>query len=88
MIDIRYICDIKKNMFNSENIIKLSVSIRQIRDVIKSFKIGTDGLKIEAKENNYITSETKNIIDLLQVFYIYIQILTFLAFLLIICNFT
>lgn len=45
----------------------------------KSLKIITNGLKIEVKKEDYTTIDTKSIIFFLQIFYIYIQILIFLA---------
>ena len=58
---------------------KLSTSIRRTRKVVKSFKIGTNGLKIQAKEEDCTTADAKNIILFLQVFHIYTQIFVFLA---------
>lgn len=43
---------IKKNKFKSENIIKLSTSVKHIKEVAKSLKIGINGLEIEAKEED------------------------------------
>lgn len=46
--------------------------MRQTRKVAKSFKIGINGPKIEAKEEDCIVVDGKSIIPLLQAFYIYI----------------
>ena len=45
----------------------------------KSLKIGTNGLEIETKEEDYTTADAKCIILLLQAFHVYTQILIFLA---------
>lgn len=79
LVDIEYIRDIKKNKFKPENIMKPSTSIRCRRKAAKSLIISTSGLEIKAKEEDYITADTKKIIPLLQVFYIYTQIFIFLA---------
>lgn len=63
LIDIQYICNIKKNKFKLENIMKLSTSIRYIREVAKSLKNDTNGLKIEAKKKDYMIVNAKNSIS-------------------------
>lgn len=63
--NIQYICDIKKNKFKSENIIKLNNSIRYIRKAARSLKISISNLKIKAKKKDYIFSNIKNIIFIL-----------------------
>ena len=50
---------------------KLSISIKCIKKATKSLRVGTSGLKIEAKEKDSITAGTKSIIPLLQAFHIY-----------------
>ena len=77
-VDIQYIRDIKKNKFKPENTMKLSTSVRRIREAAKSLRIGTSGLEIEAKEENCTTADAKGIIPLLWAFHIYLQILIFL----------
>ena len=79
LVDIQYIRDIKKNKFKPENIMKLSTSVRRTREAAKSLKIGTNGLEIEAKEEDCTTADAKGIIPLLQVFHVYTRILVFLA---------
>ena len=76
---IQYIHDIKKNKFRPENIMKLSTSVRRTREVAKSLKIGTNGLEIDAKEEDCIVADAKGIIPLLRAFHVYTQILVFLA---------
>ena len=44
---------------------KLSTSVRRIREVAKSLKIDTNGLEIEAKEENCTIVDVKGIIPLL-----------------------
>ena len=78
-VDIQYIRDIKKNKFKLENIMKLSTSVRCTREVAKSLKIGTSGLEIEAREEDYTTADKKGIIPLFRVFYVYALIFIFLA---------
>ena len=78
-VDIQYIPDIKKNKFKPENIMKLSTSVRRTREAAKSLKIGTSGLKIKAKDEDYTTADAKGIIPLLQAFHVYTQILIYLA---------
>ncbi len=78
-VDIQYIRDIKKNKFKPENIMKLSTSVRRTREATKSPKIGTNGLEIEAKEENCTIADAKGIIPLLRAFHVYTQILVFLA---------
>lgn len=58
---------------------KLNISIRYIKKVAKSLKIDINGLKIEAKKENCIITNIKDIILLFQAFYIYIQILVFFS---------
>lgn len=70
-IDIHYICDIKKNKFKSENIMKLSISMRRIRETAKSLKISTNGLEIEVKEEDCTIVDVKDIIPLLQAYHMY-----------------
>lgn len=79
LVDIQYIQDIKKNKFKLENIIKLSTRIKHIREVGKSLKIGISKLEIKAKEEDFTIANAKNIIFLLWAFYMYMQILIFLA---------
>lgn len=79
LVDIKYICNIKKNKFKPENIMKLSISVRRTREATKSLKIGTSGLKIEAKEEDCTTAGTKGIIPLFRAFHVYTQILVYLA---------
>lgn len=79
LVDIQYIGNIKKNKFKLENIIKLSTNVRRIRKAAKSFKISTNVLEIKAKEENCTTADKKDIISLLQAFYVYTQILVFLT---------
>lgn len=79
LVNIQYICDIKKNKFKSKNIMKFSTSVRRTRKAAKSLKINTNGLEIEAKEEDSTTVDAKDIIPLFQAFYVYIQILVFLA---------
>ena len=79
LVDIQYICNIKKIKFKLENIMKLSTHVRCTRKTAISLKIGTNGLKIEAMKEDYTTADVKGIISLLQAFHIYIQILIFLA---------
>ena len=78
-VDIQYIRDIKKNKFKPENIMKLSTSVRRTREAAKSLKIGTNGLEIEAKEEDCTIADVKGIIPLLRAFHVYTQILVFLA---------
>ena len=78
-VDIQYIQDIKKNKFKSENIIKLSTSVKYTREAAKSLKISTNKLEIETKEEDYTTADAKGIILLLQAFHIYAQIFIFLT---------
>ena len=78
-VDIRYTRDIMKNKFKPENIMKLSTSIRRIREVAKTLKIGTSSLKTKAKDEDCATANAKCIILLLRAFYLYAQILFFLA---------
>ena len=78
-INILYIRDIKKNKFKPENIMKLSTSVRRTREAAKSLKIGTNGLEIEAKEEDCTIADVKGIIPLLRAFHVYTQILVFLA---------
>lgn len=58
---------------------KLSTGVRRTREVAKSLKIGTNGLEIEAKEEDCTTADAKGIIPLLRAFHVYTQILVFLA---------
>lgn len=51
---------------------KLSISIRYTREAGKSLKTDTSGPEIEAKEEDCTTADVKEIILLLQAFYIYI----------------
>ena len=71
LVDIQYICNIKKKKFKPKNIMKLSTNIRHTKKATKSLKIDTNGLKIEAKEEDCITINIKGIILLLQAFYMY-----------------
>lgn len=59
--------------------IKLNISIKQIKKATKSLKIGSNGLKIEAKEEDCIITDAKGIIFLHQAFHIYMQTFVFLA---------
>lgn len=65
LIDIQYICHIKKNKFKPEIFMKLSTNVKSTKKAIKSLKIGTHDLEIEAKEKDYTTTDAKNIISLL-----------------------
>lgn len=65
LVNIQYICDIKKNKLKTENIIKLSYNIRCTRKTAKSLKIGTNSLEIKAKEEDCTTADAKDIIPLL-----------------------
>lgn len=67
-VNIQYIYNIKKNKFKLENIMKLCINVRRIREAAKSLKISIDGLKIEAKEENYTIADAKGIILLLSKF--------------------
>ena len=58
---------------------KLSRSVKRIKEAAKSLKIGISGLEIEAKEEDCTTVDAKDIISLLRAFYIYTQILIFFA---------
>ena len=69
-VDIQYIRDIKKNKFKPENIMKLSTSVRQTQEATKNLKLGINGLKIEAKEEDCITLDVKRIIPLLCSFHV------------------
>ena len=69
-VNIQYIRDIKKNKFKLGNIMKLSTSIRRIRKAVKSPRFGTSGLEIEAKEEEYTTTDVKSIIPLLRAFHV------------------
>lgn len=60
---------------------KSSTSVKYIRKAVKILKIGSNNLKIEAKKEDYTIINIKDIISLFQVFYIYIEILVFLAIL-------
>ena len=64
-LDIQYSRDIKKNKFKPENIMKLSISMSWTREVSKSLKIGSNGLVIEAKEEDCTIADAKGIILLL-----------------------
>lgn len=66
-------------MFKLENIIKLSISIGRTKKAIKSLKINTNNLEIKAKKKDCMTTDIKSIIFFFQVFYVYTQILVFLA---------
>ena len=44
---------------------KLSTSVRSTREAAKSFKIGTNGLEIEAREEDCTPADAKGIIPLL-----------------------
>lgn len=58
---------------------KLSTSVKHTKEAAKSLKIGTNGLEIEAKEEDCITINAKDIILLLRAFHMYTQILVFLT---------
>lgn len=79
LINIQYIHNIKKNMFKLENIMKLSIRVRRTRKAAKSLKISINGLEIETKEEDCTSVDAKSIIPLLRAFYMYTQILIFLA---------
>lgn len=64
LINIQYICNVKKNNFKPKNIIKLSISICQIKKAPKNLKIGIGNLEIETKEENYKIADVKGIIPL------------------------
>lgn len=51
---------------------KLSISIKYIREITKSLKIETSAFEIMAKKKDYTTINTKSIILFLEIFYIYI----------------
>lgn len=72
-MNIYYIWDIKKNTFKPKNIIKLNASVKRTRKATKNLKIGTNGLKIEVKEEDCTIADMKSIILLLQAFHIYMQ---------------
>lgn len=78
-VDIQYICNIKKNKLKTENIMKLSTSMRRTREVTKSLKIDGNGPEIEAKEEDCTVADEKGIIPLLRAFHVYMQIFVFLA---------
>ena len=67
-VDIQYIRDIKKNKFKPEN---LSTIVRRTREAAKSLKIGSNGLEIEAKEEDCTIADAKGIIPLLRAFHVY-----------------
>lgn len=56
---------------------KLSTSVRRTKETAKSSKIGTIGLEIEAREEDYTPANAKSIISLLRAFHVYTQILVF-----------
>ena len=58
---------------------KLSTRVKRNREIAKSLKITTNGLEIEVKEEDCIIVDVKGIILLFQAFYMYTQILVFLA---------
>lgn len=58
---------------------KLYTSIRRTKESAKILKIDTNNLKIKAKKKDYTIMVAKSIIFLLQSFYVYMQILVFLA---------
>ena len=58
---------------------KLSISIRRTRKATKNLKIGTNGLEIQAKEEDCTIADVKGIIPLLRAFHMYTQILVFLT---------
>ncbi len=58
---------------------KLSASVRCIREAAKSLKIGASSLEIEAKEEDCITADAKDIILLLRAFHVYTQIRIYLV---------
>ena len=41
---------------------KLNTNVRRTRKAAKSFKIGTNGLKVQAKEEDCTTTDAKDII--------------------------
>lgn len=51
---------------------KLNTSMKHIKKAAKSLKISTNNLEIKMREEDYTTANTKDIIFLLQAFYIYI----------------
>lgn len=53
--------------------------MRYTRKVDKNLKIRTNNLKIKTEKEDYTMADAKNVILFFQVFYIYIQILIFLA---------
>lgn len=65
--------------FKPEKIMKFSTSMRKFREVTKSLKIDINGPTIEVKKEDCTVVDAKNIIPFLQIFYIYTQILFFLA---------
>lgn len=58
---------------------KPSTNVRCTRKTAKNLKITTNGLEIEAKKEDYTIVDVKDIILLFQVFYMYTQIMVFLA---------
>ncbi len=50
---------------------KLSIRVKQTRRATKNLKLGTNELKIDAKEEDCTTLETKKIIYLLGLFHVY-----------------
>lgn len=77
LVNIQYISNIKKNKFKPENIIKLTTNIKHIKKMAKSLKISINNLEIKTKKEDCIIANTKDIILLFQVFYIYMQIFIF-----------
>lgn len=71
-VDIQYICNIKKNKFKLENIIKLSTNVKRTREAVKNLKINTNNLKIEVKKENCTTADAKSIIFFVRAFNMYI----------------
>ncbi len=57
---------------------KLSTSMRQIKEATKNLKIGTNQLEIEAKEEDCTILDVKEIISFLRSLHIYTQISIFI----------
>ncbi len=73
-MDIKYIPNMKKNKFKVENTMKLSINVRQIIKSTKIFTPAINSLKIEPKEEDFITLNIKNIILLICLFFVYTQV--------------
>lgn len=58
---------------------KISTNIGCTRKAAKDEEIGINDLEIEVQEENYILINANKIISLLQIFYVYMQMLVFSA---------